>query len=161
MALLTAYFACGCFWGAQHYFSRFDGVVSTRVGYMGGWVDNPTYAQVKTGDTGHLETTEVTYDSSLTSYESLVRFFFEIHDFSQDDGQGPDIGSQYLSVIFAEDEREREAAEATIAILEARGFSVATRVLPPSTFWKAEDHHQDYYEGSAASPYCHSYHKLF
>jgi peptide methionine sulfoxide reductase msrA/msrB len=156
-----AYFACGCFWGAQHYFSTFDGVVSTRVGYMGGWVDNPTYPQVKKGDTGHLETTEVTYDSDVTNYEKLVRFFFEIHDFSQEDGQGPDIGSQYLSVIFAEDEHERETAEATIAILEERGLHVATRILPPSTFWKAEDYHQDYYQHSTSSPYCHSYHKLF
>jgi peptide methionine sulfoxide reductase msrA/msrB len=162
MGLLTAYFACGCFWGAQHYFSQFGGVVSTRVGYMGGHVDRPTYAQVKAGATGHLETTEVTYDSSETNFEELVRFFFEIHDFSQEDGQGPDVGPQYLSAVFVASAREREIAEATIAILRGMGHRVATRVLPAAQFWKAEAYHQNYYaERPDSSPYCHAFHKIF
>jgi methionine-S-sulfoxide reductase len=163
MALLTAYFACGCFWGAQYYFSKLEGVSSTSVGYMGGTVDNPTYRRVKRGDTGHFETTEVTYDTTVTTYENLVHFFFEIHDFSQDDGQGPDIGSQYLSAVFTADDHEREIVDRSIAYLREKRYEVATKILPLTTFWKADEYHQNYYDkdDSEASPYCHSYHPIF
>jgi peptide methionine sulfoxide reductase msrA/msrB len=129
---------------------------------MGGNVDRPTYAQVKKGDTGHLETTEVTYDSSETNFQQLVQFFFEIHDFSQEDGQGPDIGSQYLSAVFVGNERERQITNATIEILRGKGYQVVTKILPVTTFWKAESYHQNYYaERSESSPYCHAFHQIF
>ena len=93
-----AHFAAGCFWGVEYYFKRLNGVLKTTVGFMGGSVANPSYKLVKTGTTGHLETIEVEYDSSIVSYEDLVRYFFEIHDFEQTDGQGIDIDSPSLSV---------------------------------------------------------------
>jgi methionine-S-sulfoxide reductase len=161
MAVLTTYLACGCFWGAQYYFSHFDGVISTRVGYMGGWLDNPTYPQVKKGDTGHLETTEVVYDADLVTYEALIRFFFEIHDFEQDDGQGPDIGSQYLSAVFTSSKEEQVTVEKLISLLKTKGYRVATQIRPTATFWPAEDYHQDYYDNKESQPYCHAYHNIF
>ena len=102
-----AHFAAGCFWGVEYYFKRLNGVMKTTVGFMGGSVVSPSYKLVKTGTTGHLETIEVEYDSSIVSYEDLVRYFFEIHDFEQTDGQGIDIGSQYLSAIFYASEEEK------------------------------------------------------
>lgn len=156
-----AYFASGCFWGTEYYFMKADGVKQTAVGFMGGHVDNPTYQQVCQKNTGHLETTEVEYDTSKTSYEDLVKLFFETHDFTQTNGQGPDIGPQYLSCIFYSDESEKEIAEKYIKILEGKGYKVATMLKPLSTFWKAEDYHQQYYEHKGTSPYCHVYKKIF
>lgn len=156
-----AYFACGCFWGAQYYFNKCKGVVSTVVGYMGGTVDSPSYQQVKKGDTGHLETTEVTYNPEEISYEDLVKYFFEIHDFTQKDGQGPDIGSQYLSGVFYNDESEKATIEKVIGILKEKGQDVATKVLPPAKFFPAEDYHQMYYEHKGTTPYCHVHRKIF
>jgi len=137
------------------------GVKSTAVGYMGGEVDNPTYPQVKTGTTGHLECVEVEYDPQKTSYENLVTLFFETHDFTQGDGQGPDIGSQYLSCLFYGNEKEKAAAENCIQRLERMGYRVATQIREVSTFWIAEDYHQQYYENKGTAPYCHSYKKIF
>jgi methionine-S-sulfoxide reductase len=159
--LATAYFACGCFWGAQYYFAKFEGISHTAVGYMGGHIDSPTYAQVKKGDTGHFETTEVAYDPAVVSYQELVRYFFEIHDFSQTDGQGPDIGSQYLSAIFVQTPDEQVIVADTIKILRDKGYTVATQVKGAGVFWKGEDYHQDYYEHKGTSPYCHSHRKIF
>jgi peptide methionine sulfoxide reductase msrA/msrB len=136
-------------------------VVSTAVGFMGGRVESPTYPQVCTGETGHLECVEVTYDALLTSYENLVKLFFETHDFTQTDGQGPDIGSQYLSCIFYNDADEKALAAQYIAILESKGHRVATKLQPAATFWKAEDYHQQYYEHKGTQPYCHIYRKIF
>ncbi|GHT14586.1 hypothetical protein FACS189426_21130 [Bacteroidia bacterium] len=155
------YFASGCFWGTEYYFMKADGVISTAVGFMGGRVDSPTYPQVKTGTTGHLECVEITYDANQTSYENLVKLFFETHDFTQTDGQGPDIGSQYLSCIFYNNETEKNIAEKYIDILETKGYRVATKLQPTSVFWKAEDYHQQYYEHKGTQPYCHSYRKIF
>ena len=156
-----AYFASGCFWGTEYYFRKLDGIKHTTTGYMGGHVDSPSYQEVCTGTTGHLETTEVEYDSGKVSYEQLVKYFFETHDFSQTDGQGPDIGSQYLSCIFYSDENEKAIAEKYIKQLKTKGYNVATMLKEAPTFWAAEDYHQQYYEHNGKTPYCHKYTKIF
>lgn len=156
-----AYFASGCFWGTEYYFMNAAGVAHTAVGFMGGHVDHPTYKEVSQKNTGHLETTEVEYDTSKTSYEGLVKLFFETHDFTQTNGQGPDIGPQYLSCIFYADDKEKAIAKKYIGILEGKGYKVATMLKPASTFWKAEDYHQQYYEHKGSTPYCHVYKKIF
>ena len=159
--ILKAYFASGCFWGTEYWFMKAVGVKSTAVGFMGGNVDNPTYTQVKTGTTGHLECVEVEYDAGKTSYENLVTLFFETHDFTQIDGQGPDIGTQYLSCLFYANEMEKAVAENYIHRLERMGYRVATQLRSASTFWIAEDYHQQYYEHKGTQPYCHRYKKIF
>jgi len=156
-----AYFASGCFWGTEYYFMKAEGVEATTVGFMGGQVENPTYVQVRTGETGHLECVEVEYDTTKTSYENLVRLFFETHDFTQTDGQGPDIGSQYLSCIFYNTEEEKQTAEKYMAILTDKSYNVATILQPAYTFWKAEEYHQQYYENKGTQPYCHHYRRIF
>ncbi len=157
----TAYFAGGCFWGTEYHFAKAPGVLSTTVGYMGGHTDNPTYREVCSGITGHYETNEIKYDPGKTTYDELVKLFFEIHDFTQTNGQGPDIGEQYLSIIFYVDELQKQVAEKYIGILTGKGYSVATRLLPATTFWEAEDYHQDYYQHKGTAPYCHTYRKIF
>ncbi|MDD2436118.1 MAG: peptide-methionine (S)-S-oxide reductase MsrA [Massilibacteroides sp.] len=157
----TAYFASGCFWGTQYHFSKAAGVIRTTVGFMGGQVESPSYQQVKTGTSGHLETIEVVYDSTQTSYENLIRLFFETHDFTQTDGQGPDIGSQYLSAVFYVDDEQLEIAKKYTEILKQKGFEVATELRPATTFWEAEEYHQQYYNKNGSTPYCHTYRKLF
>ena len=157
----TAYFASGCFWGTQYHFQKKEGVISTEVGYMGGQKDNPSYKQVCTGNTGHAETTKVVFDSKKISYEELNKLFFETHDQGQIDGQGPDIGTQYRSVIFYTFENERKTAEKLMDELRKKGFAVATELTPATTFWIAEDYHQNYYEQKGGSPYCHIYQKKF
>ncbi|MDR2384982.1 MAG: peptide-methionine (S)-S-oxide reductase MsrA [Tannerella sp.] len=156
-----AYFASGCFWGTEYWFMKATGVTATAVGYMGGNVDNPTYPQVKTGTTSHLECVEVEYDATKTNYEKMVKLFFETHDFTQTDGQGPDIGSQYLSCLFYTNEEEKSIAAHCIHYLEEKGYNVATRLRPASTFWKAENYHQQYYKHKETQPYCHTYRKIF
>ena len=156
-----AYFASGCFWGTEYYFMKAPGVQHTAVGFMGGHVDHPTYEQVCRKNTGHLEVTEVTYDITKTTYEELIKLFFETHDFTQMNGQGPDIGPQYLSCIFYSNDKEKKTAEKYIHILEEKGYKVATMLKPASTFWKAEDYHQQYYKHKGSTPYCHSYKKIF
>ncbi|MEN9920031.1 MAG: hypothetical protein RL662_2467 [Bacteroidota bacterium] len=157
----TAYFASGCFWGTEYYFMKADGVKHTAVGFMGGHIENPTYAQVCERNTGHIETTEVEYNSTKTDYDQLVKLFFETHDFTQTDGQGPDIGPQYLSCIFYADDEQKTIAQKNIDTLTAKGYKVATLLQPISTFWKAEDYHQQYYEHKGSKPYCHFYKKIF
>ena len=157
----TAYFASGCFWGTEYYFEKAKGVITTDVGYMGGTVQNPTYKQVCTGETGHVEATQVVFDTRHTSYEELVKLFFETHNFTQLDGQGPDIGSQYLSVIFATDEKQKEVANKYKKILLDKKFYVATAIRQATTFWKAEEYHQNYYTHKNGTPYCHVYRKIF
>lgn len=156
-----AYFASGCFWGTEYYFMKAKGVSHTAVGFMGGHVENPSYEQVCQKNTGHLETTEVEYDITKTSYEELVKLFFETHDFTQINGQGPDIGPQYLSCIFYTNDEEKEVAERDIKILENKGYKVATMLKQASTFWKAENYHQQYYEHKGTKPYCHVYKQIF
>lgn len=151
-----AFFAGGCFWGVEYWFERMDGVLSAESGYMGGHVDSPTYRQVCSGATGHVEVVRVVFDPSRVTYEALARRFFEIHDPTQVDRQGPDIGQQYRSVVFYQDDAQRDAAMRLMRTLVARGFEVATRLEPATTFWPAEDYHQDYYEHKGSVPYCHT-----
>ena len=125
--MAKAYFSAGCFWGVEYYFKRLKGVVKTTVGFMGGDMENPSYKQVKTGTTGHLETIEVEYDPKIVTYETLVRYFFEIHNFEQADGQGIDIGTQYLSAIWFNDTEERDTA---IRFGENRGSRFLQLRLP-------------------------------
>jgi len=157
----TAFFASGCFWGTQYYLDKVDGVISTTVGYMGGEVPNPSYEQVSTGETGHVETVKVEYDPGEISFEELAKVFFETHDPTQVGGQGPDIGSQYLSKIFYSDEEEKQVAEKLIKMLEEKGMKIVTKVEPATEFFQAEDYHQDYYDKNGQTPYCHAYHKYF
>jgi len=157
----TAIFAGGCFWGVEYYFKRAKGVLSTQVGYVGGHADNPTYKQVCSGMTGHAEAVRVTYDPAQTTYESMAKLFFEIHDPTQVNRQGPDIGAQYRSIVFYQGNQQKAVAEKLIGILKAKGYNVATQVVPADTFWPAEDDHQQYYEKNGQSPYCHIYKNRF
>lgn len=156
-----AYFAGGCFWGVEHLMESKKGVKDVISGYMGGTVENPSYYGVIKGDTGHVETVEVIYDPREVSYETLAKLFFEIHDPTQKDGQGPDIGSQYLSVVFYGNEEEKKTTEKLINILESKGYDVATTLKPHSPFYAAEGYHQNYYLRTGKTPYCHVYKKIF
>ena len=156
-----AYFAGGCFWGMEYLFEHKDGIISVTSGYMGGSLPNPSYRDVTTGTTGHFETVEVVYDPAKISYEKLTKFFFEIHDPTQTNGQGPDIGSQYLSAVFYQNNSELETGQKLISILNNKGYKIATRLLPAADFWPAEDYHQDYYDRKKQKPYCHLYKKKF
>jgi peptide methionine sulfoxide reductase msrA/msrB len=150
-----AYFAGGCFWGVEHLLQKIDGVKSVKSGYSGGDVENPSYEQVCSGTTGHYEAVKVEFDPQKTDFKQLAKAFFEIHDYSQQDGQGPDIGSQYRSAIFYTDEKQKEQSQTLINILESRGKKVATQLLPFKKFWPAENYHQDYYQNKNGTPYCH------
>ena len=158
---MKAYFAGGCFWGVEHLFKKQNGVESVVSGYMGGTVNNPTYEQVCSGQSGHLEVVEVNYNPELISFEKLSKLHFEIHDPTQANGQGPDIGEQYLSAIFYKDENEKLVAEKLIEILREKGLDVATELIVVDKFWLAEDCHQDYYQRKGTEPYCHVYTKRF
>lgn len=157
----TAFFAGGCFWGVEYHFSKVKGVLSVRSGYTGGETSNPSYKQVCSGRTGHAEAVEVEYDPGQVSYETLAKLFFEIHDPTQVNRQGPDVGTQYRSAVFFADEEQRRVAEKLIAELKAKGYGVATTVEKAGTFWPAEDYHQDYYQKTGHQPYCHIYTKRF
>jgi peptide methionine sulfoxide reductase msrA/msrB len=159
--LKKAYFAGGCFWGVEHYLEQIDGVKEVTSGFMGGDVKNPSYEEVVYKNTGHLEVVEVVYDPSKVSYETLAKTFFEIHDPTQTDGQGPDIGNQYLSAVFVSDAQERKTVEGLIKILENKGLKVATTIRQAATFYKAETYHQNYYERKGTKPYCHRRIKRF
>ncbi|NRA36461.1 MAG: peptide-methionine (S)-S-oxide reductase MsrA [Polyangiaceae bacterium] len=150
-----AYFAGGCFWGVEHYLEKMPGVASVESGYMGGSEANPSYEQVVRHATGHLETVRVRYDSKLVSYQALAKRFFEVHDPTQADGQGPDIGPQYRSVVFYGSSKEKATVQELVGQLKARGYQVATRLELAKTFWPAEKAHQDYYARTGKQPYCH------
>lgn len=154
--LETAIFAGGCFWGVEHLMQQQEGVISVESGYTGGYVENPSYRQVCSKTTGHVEAVRVTYDPSKVSYETLAKLFFEIHDPTQQDGQGPDLGPQYLSEVFYADERQKLVAQQLMDTLRARGYQLATKLRPATTFFPAEAEHQDYYERKGTLPYCHS-----
>jgi peptide methionine sulfoxide reductase msrA/msrB len=156
-----AYFAGGCFWGVEYCLKDLDGVLGTRVGYMGGESVEPSYEQVCAGGTGHAETVEVVYDESVTDYETLTKAFFELHDPTQKDRQGPDVGTQYRSTVFYTDEEQRMVAEDLIAQLESKGIHAVTTIQPAGRFYPAEEYHQRHYEKGAGTPYCHVRRKIF
>lgn len=142
-----ATFGGGCFWGVEEFVRNMDGVTATRVGYMGGHTDSPTYKQVCTGTTGHVEVCQVEFDPAALSYEALLEAFFELHDPTQVNRQGADIGWQYRSVVFVHDQAQEKAAAQAVAALDASGRytrPVATAVEPAASFWPAEDYHQGY-----------------
>lgn len=156
-----AIFASGCFWGTEYHFKRTPGVISTTVGYTGGNVDNPTYKQVCTDRTGHAEAVEIVFDPAKTTYEKLAKLYFETHDFTQLNRQGPDVGTQYRSVIFYMNEQQKQVAEKLVRELKKRNYDVKTRIVPAAKFWPAELYHQDYYKKTGKTPYCHIYKKIF
>lgn len=144
-----ATFGAGCFWGVEAAFRQVPGVVETAVGYAGGTTPDPTYRDVCTDETGHAEVVEVTYDPARVSYEDLLKVFWENHDPTQLNRQGPDIGTQYRSVIFFHSLEQRDAAMLSRKRLEASGRyrrSIVTEITPAPTFWRAEDYHQRYLE---------------
>ncbi|MDR2912586.1 MAG: peptide-methionine (S)-S-oxide reductase MsrA [Alistipes sp.] len=156
----TAIFAGGCFWGVEDRMRNVPGVISAESGYIGGHLENPTYEQVKSGTTGHAEAVRVTFDPRLVSYEWLTKYFFEIHDPTQIDRQGADVGPQYRSEIFYLSAEQRQIAERIIAYLVKRGCRVVTRLTPASEFYMAEEYHQRHAEKTGEAP-CHSYVKRF
>ncbi|MBD3793084.1 MAG: bifunctional methionine sulfoxide reductase B/A protein [Campylobacterales bacterium] len=162
-SLKKAYFAAGCFWGVEYWFEKQNGVLAATSGYMGGHVENPSYQEVCYKDTGHLETVEVIYDPSIISFEELAKLFFEIHDPEQTNGQGPDIGPQYLSAIFYNDTKEEDIAMKLINQLEDQGMIIATQLINANDheFYEAEYEHQSYYKLRNSKPYCHNYTKRF
>lgn len=157
----VAYFAGGCFWGVEYYMEQLDGVYAVDSGYMGGHVDNPSYEQVSSQTSGHLETVRVRYDAARVEYETIARRFFEIHDPTQANGQGPDIGPEYLSAVFYSTPEEKQTTEALIGLLEGRGYNVVTMVKPAEKFFSAEEYHQNYYVRKGTKPYCHARVKRF
>jgi peptide-methionine (S)-S-oxide reductase len=142
--MAKAMFGAGCFWGVEERFRQIAGVSDVAVGYSGGTTDNPTYEQVCSGATGHAEVVEVAFDPAKVSYETLLETFFDCHDATQVNRQGPDVGTQYRSAIFTYDEDQLQEAQRTKAALTARGVPVATEVTPASPFWRAEEYHQQY-----------------
>jgi len=149
MTTRLATFGAGCFWGVELAFRNTDGVLTTTVGYAGGKTANPTYDSVCSGNTGHAEAVRIEYDPAAVSYESLLVVFWGCHDPTQMDRQGPDIGTQYRSVIFTHDSAQAAAAEASKATLAASGRHrrpIVTRIEPAGEFWPAEDYHQQYLE---------------
>jgi len=149
VTLEKATFGAGCFWGVEAAFRTVKGVVSTQVGYSGGRTPAPTYEQVCSGRTGHAEAVEVTYDPTLVSYDDLLRVFWENHDPTTPNRQGPDVGEQYRSAIFFHTPGQEAAAKASVAILEAeKRFRrpIVTQIVPAGPFHRAEEYHQQYLE---------------
>jgi len=157
-----ASFAAGCFWGIEAAFRHVKGVIGTVAGYTGGSTPEPAYEKVCSGRTGHAEAVEVIFDPAVVSYEKLLELFWNIHDPTQVNRQGPDTGTSYRSAIFYHTQEQKEQAEASRARLGAsgkfQGKTIATEIVPATQFWKAEEYHQQYYEkcgrGYCASPKC-------
>jgi peptide-methionine (S)-S-oxide reductase len=147
----------GCFWCLEAVYLEMEGVERVESGYMGGRLENPTYEQVCTGRTGHVEVVQVTFDSGVISYRDVLHVFFAIHDPTTRDRQGNDVGPQYRSVIFYHDESQRAAAEDVIRELTAENVfpaPIVTALEPAGIFYKAEDYHQEYFRNHPAQPYC-------
>lgn len=153
--------AGGCFWGVEYYFKKLPGVLKAESGYTGGAKKAPTYKEICMGNTGHVEAVRIVFDVNKIKYEDVVKFFFEIHDFTQLNGQGPDIGSQYLSKIFYYNNIQKQIAALIMQKLVEAGYALATKLEPAQVFWPAEEYHQDYYQKTAKVPYCHHYVKRF
>lgn len=152
----TAIFAGGCFWGVQYYFDQVPGVVSTEVGYTGGHTDNPSYEAVCTHTTGHAEATKIEFDPEKVSYETLLRQFFRMHDPTQLNRQGPDVGDSYRSAIFYSDDEQKQQAEVIIKELNDKEFKgkIVTTLEPLGKWWPAEDYHQKFTEKTGRG-FCH------
>jgi len=151
----------GCFWGVEHLFKKLDGVISAVSGYSGGEIENPSYELVCTGKSGHYEVVEIWFNNQKISLEEILKYFFEIHDFQQANGQGPDIGEQYKSVIFYENQQTKEIAKKLIQELTNKGYSTATMLIEAKDFYRAESYHQKYYQKTGKQPYCHIHKKIF
>ena len=152
-----ATFGAGCFWCVEAVLEQIDGVLDVTSGYMGGHVEKPTYKQVCTGDTGHAEVVQVRFDPAKISYTELLEWFFRLHDPTTKDRQGADDGPQYRSAIFYHSDAQRQAAESAIRQLDADHVfraPIVTEVTPASTFYSAEDYHQDYYRANKEQGYC-------
>jgi peptide-methionine (S)-S-oxide reductase len=161
-----ATFGAGCFWGVEEAFAKVPGVLETAAGYAGGHRDSPSYEDVCSNETGHAEVVEMTFDPREVSYEQLLGLFFQIHDPTQLNRQGADLGTQYRSTIFVHSEEQRRIAEATVARLEAaKAFRrpIVTAIEPAATFWRAEDYHQHYIEkrGKGWAPAASGFPKVF
>lgn len=154
--LETADFAMGCFWGAERVFWQADGVWTTLAGYQGGYTENPSYEEVCSGMTGHAEAVRVVFDPAKTSYETLLKLFWESHDPTQGYRQGNDVGTQYRSAIFPlDEEQERKARDAMERANASLGGRVVTTIEPMREWWPAEAYHQEYWEGEGQrNPYC-------
>jgi peptide methionine sulfoxide reductase msrA/msrB len=151
-----AVFAGGCFWGVEYYLQQMPGVISVVSGYTGGQKANPTYEEVCSGRSGHIESVEVLYDPAQISYEALAKRFFEIHDPTQVDRQGPDKGEQYKSAVFYADDEQKRILDSLISQLKNKRYKVVTELRATSVFYAAEIYHQDYYFKNGKTPYCHS-----
>jgi len=157
MSQRTASFAAGCFWGVEARFREMDGVLDAVSGYMGGVTENPTYKDVCGGHTGHAETVQVMFDDEKVSYQELLDLFFDMHNPTTLNRQGPDFGSQYRSAVFWYDQEQHSAARQKISEINESGkwpAAVVTEVTPAKTFWRAEEYHQRYFEKNGAG-YCH------
>ncbi|WP_096388911.1 peptide-methionine (S)-S-oxide reductase MsrA [Halopenitus persicus] len=153
----TATFGGGCFWCTEAAFTEVEGVESVTSGYAGGETDDPTYREVCTGETGHAEVIQVEYDTTVIDYGELLEVFFTVHDPTQLNRQGPDVGSQYRSIILTHDEEQRRQAEAYVEALSAEGGyddPIVTEIEPLGTFWRAEEKHQDYFAKNPQDAYC-------
>ncbi len=153
-----AVFAGGCFWGVEELFRKLPGVIETKVGYTGGFVDKPRYDQVKTGKTGHAESIEIRYEPKLISYEKLVTYFFKLHDPTTVNRQGNDIGTQYRSAIFFLNEEQKRVAENIKSKVEKSGAwkkPIVTEIVEASEFYAAEAEHQDYLQRYPQGYTCH------
>lgn len=153
-----ATFGGGCFWGVEYVLQQVPGVKATRVGFMGGRVDSPTYKQVCYTDTHHAEVVQLRYDPDQISYEKLVKIFFKVHNPTTLNRQGPDVGTQYRSVIFCHSPSQQKIAESVKSELDAAGVykkPIVTEITPAAAFWKAEEYHQDYFKKNPNHPACH------
>lgn len=153
----TATFAAGCFWCTEAIFRRLKGVTSVMPGYTGGKMENPNYEEVSSGKTGHAEAVQIEFDPKVISFEKLLDVFWHLHDPTQLDRQGADVGTQYRSAIFYHDEKQKELAEKSKEKLEKSGYyndPIVTKIVPFEEFYPAEKYHKDFYETHKNYPYC-------
>jgi len=153
----VATLGAGCFWCTEAIFTQLKGVETVESGFSGGQVENPTYDQVCNGDTGHAEVVQLTFNPSVISYQELLRIFFTVHDPTTLNRQGHDVGTQYRSAIFYRDDRQKKVAEQVIKevnVSKIWGRPIVTEVVPYSTFYKAEDYHQEYFKNNPLASYC-------